>query len=113
MIPISEDERIIYEDKESKMRYFIKPMCGDAEYETNILLLSIKDENDRIKTAEITDKLFNLFVTGWESIEGKQVVKFPEDNRPSKHFNAKFKGEIVYNVILKSGNKLDDESKKN
>jgi len=116
MIPVDPNEYLPYEDKKNGIRFLIAPMVGENEYQYQLIVLSgdCEDNNDNpLKGIEQTNKIFDTFVKGWESIKpGKSVIKFPEDGKPSRFFSSVDKNKIVFDFILKDAKTVNDEEKK-
>jgi hypothetical protein len=94
MIPISQDDRLTFDDDKSGVRYFVKPITGDNELE--FYRISKKSTKEMIKEElwPIVDELIDFFVTGWEGI-GKKVNSFPENGKPSKYMTWEIKNKLI------------------
>ncbi len=110
-IPYSKDDSIDHEI--DGLTISLKPLIGKTEYKAQTLLEQLKslkeDDNLTLKTMEVTDKLFDMFVAGWKHGEIEQ--KFPDGEKlPSDFFDSKFKTFIVFKKVFNT--EVDAEEKK-
>lgn len=110
-IPYSEDDLISH--TEDNLTITLKPLIGKTEYKAQSLLEQLKSlkegENVTLKTMEVTDKLFDMFVVGWK--HGEKEQKFPDGEKaPSDFFDSKFKSHIVFKKVFNTD--VDTEEKK-
>lgn len=110
-IPYSKDDFINHEIE--GLTISLKPLIGKTEYKAQSLLEQLKslkeEDNPILKTMEVTDELFDMFVVGWT--RGDVEQKFPDGEKlPSDFFNSKFKNHIVFKKVFNT--EIDEEEKK-
>ena len=116
MIPVNSTENVPYYDEIDDITYYLAPMVGANEYETQLILAPLRNktdvERDRVaETMDITNTIFDKFVKGWKS-GSKALPVFPEDGKPSKLFKMKDKNKMVFDVILVASTRVSAEEKK-
>lgn len=123
MIPFDVTETIDHIDNEDRVRYKLRPLAGDREHEVQMIIARARhaesgkeDHDPDVIESRLNDtnKIFDMFVVGWESMDGRKLPPFPEDGQPSKLFSLNSKNHMVYDVILgaRSVNGLDEDEKK-
>jgi hypothetical protein len=95
MIPLSQDEKLVYEDKKSGVKYFFKPLTGSNEQQYNLILSAYKKGAPNEEQVKLLDNIINFILIGWEG----PGSKFPEDGNPSKCFNQKSKDELYLEYL--------------
>ena len=102
-IPFS-SKPIIYEDKETGGRYFLKPPCGDTEDEISAfweaLPREVFDNKKRVKylkdnpaiIKKINNGTIDIILSKWE---GKEFPEFPDDGKPSQVMKWDLKMAII------------------
>lgn len=108
VIPMDENERLEYLDKDSNITYLIRPIIGETEIQSQDIMSMLRTETDNIKSMKLIDQLFNIFVTGWRSTN--KLPEFPSDNNPSRFFPFAFKNDMI-NIAYRLSNLSDDEKK--
>jgi hypothetical protein len=94
MIPISQNEKIPVTI--GCVKYLIRPVCGDIEYEHNEIIMRYKEKKAAKKATkkdewETMDAATDLILVGWEG-NGQE---FPKDGHPSKYLRAEVKMQLV------------------
>lgn len=107
MIPVSQDEKIVYNDEKSGVRYFFKTLTGSNEHEYLDLIECLNRDSDKKTQREILDKAFNFMVIGWE---GSNLPVFPTDNNPSRFFKIRQK-DFLFAKAIELNNLTDEEIK--
>ena len=101
-IPYSGDP-IPFDDKESGVRYFVRPNCGDTETAIISLYDTLpKEPNARKKffstvskeSSEFIDAYLDIILAGWESKTVK-IPAFPKDGHPSRLMKRALKVSIT------------------
>ena len=101
-IPFS-DRPLIYEDKQSGVRYLLRQPCGDTEMQMFDLIRTIpRDKKKReellgrsmIEAQKINDCVIDIILIGWEADKIK-LPEFPKDGHPSKRMRIDIKTEII------------------
>jgi hypothetical protein len=102
-IPFSR-KSIVYEDKETGGRYFLRPPCGDTEDAINDFWGKLPDEIFNVKKREkylsdhprvmkeINNATIDIVLSGWE---GKGFPEFPKDGKPSQCMKWDLKISII------------------
>ena len=118
LIPIDPDKLLSYKNEECDITFFYNCLNGENSEKKDQLIydLSKNYTNDqqipKIEILKLTDKLFDLFVKGWESNTIK-LPPFPEDNKPSRCFaDSDAKDFLVWKIILPSFVLSDEDKKK-
>jgi hypothetical protein len=110
MIPISQSEKVPVTI--GTVKYFVKPICGDTEYEHNeIVTKYIGKKKDGTVTKkdewETMDSIIDLILVGWEG----NGQPFPSDGHPSKFLRSEVKMQLTN--VANDINSLSGEEVKN
>jgi hypothetical protein len=101
-IPFS-DRPLIYEDKQSGVRYLLRQPCGDTETQMYDLIRTLprdkKKRDDFIarsmtEAQKFNDASIDIILVGWEADKVK-LPEFPKDGHPSKRMRIDIKTEIL------------------
>ena len=117
-IPYS-DKPIVYTDKATGVRYFLRPPCGEVEYEMFDLVDSLpSDRKKRIEffqknkkeLRKFDDNILDIILFGWES-DKVNIPEFPKSGKPSKLMKSELKTSIL-NFYNSQKDFTEDELKK-
>jgi hypothetical protein len=101
-IPLS-SAPVVYTDKDTGVRYFLRPSCGETETLMFDLLDSLpqgKKEREqhftknRKEVMRFDDASIDIILSGWESDKVK-LPPFPKDGRPSQMMKWDLKVAIL------------------
>lgn len=107
MIPVSQDEKLVYEDKESGVRYFFKVLTGANEQEYFDIVEKSGKGLDQGAQRKLLDDAIDFILIGWE---GENIPEFPKDKKPSKFFKIVDKDKL-FGEALKLNSISGDEAK--
>jgi hypothetical protein len=106
MIPLHQDERIVYTDPKDGIAYFFRVLTGENETKYNAIVSRYAKGLPVEEILAVEDELFNFLLVGWCS-----TVAFPEDGKPSKYFKHADKDELIGEAIRL--NRLAEDEVKN
>ena len=101
-IPFS-DRPLVYEDKQSGVRYLLRQPCGDTEMQMYDLIRTIpRDKKKReefftksmMEAQKFDDAAIDIVLIGWEADKVK-LPEFPKDGHPSKRMRIDIKTDII------------------
>jgi hypothetical protein len=104
IIPLSQDEKLIVADEESKVSYFFRPLVGANEQEYLRIVTKFKGAEDQ---RPILDEMIDFILIGWDSCIG---TKFDPEKKSSSYFNFQAKNKL-FDMALNANNIGEDEAK--
>lgn len=94
MIPINENERIPFEDKDG-VRYFFRALTGENEYKFYDILTKDDEKKPIEERRKVLDEAIDFVLLGWEPIGDVKMSAFKEGQRPSSCFGKSNKDRLL------------------